>query len=174
MKPNLTIMCGLARCGKSTWIKKNKKDAIVVCPDEIRSKIFGHQFHKPAEEFVWAFAKSMARLLLEQGKSVIIDATNVTYVSRQCWIKMAQEYGVKTKIVWLKTSVKVCKSRNEKSKEGQKVTNEVIDRMASMFDNPVPNKEDNTEVIEIPKSKNEKCLPFSNYYGKEIMRLNLS
>lgn len=162
-------MCGLARCGKSTWIKKNKKGAIVVCPDKIRSEILGHQFYKPAEEFVWALAKAMARLLLEQGKSVIIDATNVTYASRQCWIKMAQEYGVKTKIVWLKTSIKVCQNRNEKSKEGQKVPSEVINRMASMFEDPVLNKEDNIEVIEIPKRKNGYRATLSNYYEKEIM-----
>ena len=82
---------------------------------------------------------------------------------------MAQEYGVKTKIVWLKTSIKVCQNRNEKSKEGQKVPSEVINRMASMVEDPVPNKEDNIEVIEIPKRKNGYRAPFSNYYEKEIM-----
>ena len=42
MKNTLILMCGLARSGKSTWIKKNQADAIVVSPDDIRAEIFGH------------------------------------------------------------------------------------------------------------------------------------
>jgi len=167
LKPTLTLTCGLARCGKSTWVRKNKGNAIVVCPDDIRSKILGHQFHKHAEEFVWAIAKSMTRLLLDQGKSVIIDATNITYGSRYDWIKLAKEYDVKTKIVWLKTSIKVCKNRNAKSKEEQKLPDGVIDKMAEIFRDPESNKRDNVTVIEIPKRKNKKK-HFLNYYIDEL------
>ena len=67
-KAKLIIMCGLPRSGKSTWIRKNKGDAVIVSPDEIRSDIFGHQFFKNCEPWVWAMAKSMVRLLMGQGR----------------------------------------------------------------------------------------------------------
>jgi len=148
----LTVMCGLSRCGKSSWIRKNMGDSVVVCPDEIRSKIFGHQFNVTSEDFVWAVAKAMVRLLLEQNKSVIIDATNLTYSRRDCWVRIAKEYGIKLQIVWIKTSLEVCKRRNAKSKEGSKVPYEVLEKMASIFENPIYN-EDEVDLFELPKSK---------------------
>ena len=116
-KPVLTLMCGIARCGKSTWVKRNKKDAVVICPDLVRSEIFGHQFFKNAEGFVWAFCKSMAILLLEQGKDVILDATNTVYSRRKEWLQVGEDCNAKIQIVWVQTSLKDCKKRNQK---GQK------------------------------------------------------
>ena len=75
----VTLMVSLPRGGKSTWIKNNVKNQVVVCPDIIRKLIFGQRFHKNSEDFVWAYAKGMAKLLLEQGKSIVIDATNLTF-----------------------------------------------------------------------------------------------
>ena len=148
-------MCGLPRCGKSTWIKKNKGEAIVVCPDEVRAKVFGHQFHLEAEGFVWAFVKSMVRLILEQNKDVIVDATHTTYGKRSAWVNMAKDLGVKLRIVWIKTSIEVCKRRSMKSKEGNIVPVEVIDRMAAYFEDPFYEYEEgvNIEVVEMPKSR---------------------
>jgi len=174
-KPILTLMCGLARCGKSTWIKKNKKDAIVVSPDKVRSDIFGHQFHANAEDFVWACSKAFVRLLLDQGKSVIVDATNLSFKRRDPWIKMAQEFDIKLRIVWIKTSLKVCKARNVKGKIDQKVPVEVLDRMALSFENPdymdwnyIEGKGRNkfcVELIEVPyKKKPVQSFGVQNYY----------
>ena len=171
-------MCGLARCGKSTWLNKNKKDAVVICPDEIRAKIFGHQFHQESEGFVWAFAESMVRLLLEQNKGVIIDATNLTYGSRDKWIRIAKEYGIKVEIIWIKTSLKKCKERNKKSKKGNKIPVVVLDRMASMFESPFYNEyKEKIKLIEVSKSKTtlhilkrELGILPSNYYWEEIKK----
>jgi len=152
-KQTLTLMVGLARCGKSTWVQKNKKDAVVVCPDEIRVKIFGHEFHKEAEDYIWAFAKSMTRLLLDQGKSVIIDATNINNYSRDVWIRLAREYKTKIRIVWIKTGIVECLKRNKKA--DRNVPEEVITGMALHFENldykGPSNDNKDIEVIEIPK-----------------------
>lgn len=128
-KPILTLMCGIARSGKSTWIEKNKKDELIVSPDEIRRVIFGHQFHQNAEPFVWSFAEGMARMLLEQGKSVIVDATNVTNFGRNRWILLARDYNIKTRIIFIQTPLKECLARNEKSPEGKKVPEDALIRM---------------------------------------------
>lgn len=154
-KNTLTMMCGLPRCGKSSWIRKNKGDAVVVSPDEIRSDIFGHQFHMCAEDFVWGVAKSFVRMLLKQGKDVIVDATHISFSKRAVWLLIAKEFDAKLKIVWIKTSVEVCKRRSAKSKEGNVVPDAVIDRMAEYFQDPFYEyeKEVDVETIELPKSK---------------------
>lgn len=132
----MTLTCGLPRSGKSTYVKKNSKD-VIVSPDRIRKLIFGHQFHKEAEDFVWAYAKGMAKLILEQGKNVIIDATNLNFYAREQWYKIAKDYNAKIRVIWIKTSLKECKKRNAKSPDGEKLPEKVLDGMARMFENPI-------------------------------------
>lgn len=165
-KLTLTLMCGIARCGKSTWIEKNAKNNVVICPDRIRKLIFGHQFHKDAEDFIWAIAKGMAKLILEQGKNVLIDATNVNYYAREQWYRIAKDYKAKIRVVWVKTSLEECKRRNAKSPKGDKLPAGVLDRMASMFENPIGDngymESAAIELIEVPyKGTNGKS------YGRE-------
>jgi predicted kinase len=167
-------MCGLPRSGKSTWIKKNAKDYVVISPDRIRKLIFGHQFHNDAEEFVWAYAKGMAKLLLEQGKNVLIDATNLNYPTRAQWYAIAFTYDTQIKIVWLKTSLKECKDRNANSPEGEKLPEGVLDRMASIFVNPTEDvsiKEAyNIELVEIPPKGCSKFYVSGNIYLDETLK----
>jgi len=173
--PTVTLMCGLPRSGKSTWIRKNKIDEIVISPDEVRAKIFGHQFFANAEGFVWAFAESMVKLLLEQDKSVIIDATNITSASRYKWIKIAESYKAKVKIVFFKTSLKVCLRRNEKSKAGQKLPEKVINNMAIWFEDPIYSEEEGFEILHVTGKKtsvkkynSKECFIRNNYVGEVL------
>ncbi|MFA5312795.1 MAG: AAA family ATPase [Methanomassiliicoccales archaeon] len=136
MNAKLTLMCGFPRCGKSTWIAKNKVDAIVVCLDVIRKHIFGHQFHREAEPFVMAVAKSMVRMLLDQDKHVIVDATNLVPVFRKEWYAIAREYGAAIEIVWVKTPIHVCLGRNKASSRGEKLPVKVLKSMIDRFVSP--------------------------------------
>jgi len=146
-------MVGLPRCGKSSWIKTNLKDRIVVCPDTIRKEIFGHQFHAPANKFVFAIAEAMTSLLLKQGKSVIVDATHISHASRMSWWPVIKDLDVKSNIVWVFAhedkfkNVEICKMRSRKSPEGEIVPDEVIDRMAFQFEEPDPISEDWAWII---------------------------
>jgi len=132
----VTLMCGLARSGKSTWIGKHSKNNVVICPDRIRKLIFGHQFHKNAEDFIWAYARGMARLLLEQNKNIIIDATNLNYGARSQWYNIAEEYKAKIIVVWVKTSLRKCLVRNNKSPEDEKLPSDVLKKMEMIFEDP--------------------------------------
>ena len=132
----VTLMCGLARSGKSTWIKKHKGNDVVVSPDKIRKEIFGHQFYQNAEDFIWAFSLAMAKLLLEQNKSIIIDATNTTSWSRQKWIDIAHQYKAIVKIIYIKTSFEICKKRNKTCSKEERVPLEILKNMDLMFEEP--------------------------------------
>ena len=130
----LTLMCGIPRCGKSTWISKNKKDAIIVSPDDIRKEIFGHQFFNPGEPWIWAFTKSMIRLLMIQKKDVIINATNLFPWLRREWLCLAYELNYKAKMVLIDTPIEVCMKRNKK--ESHKVPLDKMMLINSAFIKP--------------------------------------
>jgi predicted kinase len=140
-------MTGIARSGKSTWVRKFKGDAVVVCPDTIRKMIYGHQFHTAAEDYIWAMAKAMARLLLLQGKSVALDATLVVDSFREPWLKIAKEYGARTRLVWMGTTVEECQERNRMSVFSKRVPAEVLERMHKAFMTPSPRSADEVLLV---------------------------
>lgn len=138
----LTLMAGIPRCGKSTWIKKNKKDAIIISPDVIRKEIFGHQFHQPANKFVFAISEAMTSLLLKQNKNVIIDATHMTRSLRSAWYPVTKDLNVKTIVVWVfadsdpSKNLEICKIRNKLSKNDEIIPDNVLERMTAQFERP--------------------------------------
>ncbi len=84
MKPVLYVLCGLQGSGKSTYAKKfqramQKDETIVIASsDEVR-----RQYPDAKNETVFQFVYQMANDALADGKSVIIDATNITMKSRR-------------------------------------------------------------------------------------------
>lgn len=84
MKPTLYVLCGLQGSGKSTYAKHfqramNGDEAIVIASsDEVRK-----QYPDAKNETVFQFVYQMANDALADGKSVIIDATNITIKSRR-------------------------------------------------------------------------------------------
>lgn len=131
----MIILVGLPASGKNTWIAKNKKNYIVVELDWIRRNIYGHQWHQEAEPFVIGTAKGFVNMLCSQGKNVIINSTGLTVYIRNEWVNIAKKYDYKTKIVFLDIDPKTCHSRNSK-RVGDKVPEEVIDRMVTMLQSP--------------------------------------
>ena len=141
-KATLKLMCGLPRCGKSTWIKKNLKDEIIVSPDIIRKEIFGHQFHQAANKFVFAISEAMVSLLLKQGKDVIVDATHMTRNLRASWYPVVKDTDSQTVIVLVYADINssknlyIAKQRSRKSPKDEIVPDEVLERMSAQFEEP--------------------------------------
>jgi predicted kinase len=136
-KLTVTLMCGVPGSGKSTWIKNNKKSNVdIISLDEIRRSVYGHQYHKDADVWVIAFAKSMAILLLKQNRSIIVDATNVIPFMRNAWRDIADQYGAVTELVLFDIPLKVCKQRNAGRSKDQRVPNKVIERFAKLMTPP--------------------------------------
>ena len=130
--PKIMIMMGLPASGKSTWIKKHSKDYVVVELDWIRKDVFGHQFHRNAEPFVIGFGKSMVRMLLEQGKNVILDSTCLPEFIRNEWIKLASDYCADITVVHVTTDLKTCIKR-DKMRGKKKVGKDVITNLSTLY-----------------------------------------
>ena len=149
-------MCGIPRCGKSSWIRNNKGNSIVVCPDDIRKEIFGHQFHAPANKFVFGIAEGMTALILKQRHNVIVDATHVTSNLRFAWKCIANQCEADIRVVWvyaykdINKNFAACLERNELSSEGNRLPVEALARMAMHFEAPDPK----AEMLEVAEYRN--------------------
>lgn len=129
-KPILYLMCGIPRSGKSTWAFENKNKGVIVCPDWFRTNIFGHQFEKTAEPFIWAITDTLIRSILDQKKNVILDACNLYPTTRGKYYNIAKEYDAEVICVYVNTPIDICLERNKKSKKNKKVP---IDILKNMF-----------------------------------------
>jgi len=164
-KPVLTLVCGVPRVGKSTWIKSHKANNVVISSDEIRKEFFGHQFHAPANQFVFGIAENMTNLLLKQGKNVIIDATNVTIGARASWRIIASKNEAKVKVVWVYSSKDNCQNlidileRNYYSPKSEQVPDAILFRMMVGFMVPEAISEGNWFEVEEYHSKHGRKLP---------------
>lgn len=157
----MIILSGMSGSGKNTWLnsKRNaniRKEYTTIELDWIRKHILGHQFHQNAEPFVLGIAKAMARLLLSQGKNVLINSTAVALSIRKDWVKLAKEYNYQTKIIFFDTPYEVCYTRNNKRTTNQ-VPEEAMTRMKHLLYAESPSKAiDTADEIQVIKYKKEK------------------
>jgi predicted kinase len=132
------IMSGLPRSGKSTWIKNNRTDKdIVLSSDEIRKKIFGHQYFSPADNFVFGILEGMAPILFKQGFNIIMDATNLSKQSIATWSRISKENNARLIVNSIQTyddialELFACLYRNMKSPKDEQVPHKALLRMAT-------------------------------------------
>ena len=128
-KPNLYLMVGLPRSGKSTIT--NTMGYPIVNPDSIRLALHGQAFIGDAEPMVWVIAKYMVKSLFLAGHSdVILDATNITKARRDEW--KSKKWN--RQFVVVDTPKDVCLER------ANEALIPIIERMANEFE-PVSDEE---------------------------------
>ena len=128
-KPNLHLMVGLPRSGKSTIA--NTMGYPIVNPDSIRLALHGQAFIGDAEPMVWVIAKYMVKSLFIAGHSdVILDATNITKARRDEW--KSKKWN--RQFVVVDTPKDVCLER------ANEALIPIIERMANEFE-PVSDEE---------------------------------
>ena len=134
----LKVMIGLPRSGKSTWIRYNKTNEVIVSADDLRYIVYGQRFWADGEPNMWAIRGMMLKCLMQQGVDLIIDETNTTKERRKPILKMAQEYGYCVTGYVIMTDEKECISRAIEEQQPNLIG--VIERMSKQFQQPEINE----------------------------------
>ncbi len=135
MKPTLTLLVGVPGSGKTTWANKNhKENEVVLSSDLIRKELFNDETNQENNKLVFTTLYNRARELLKSGKSVIIDATNVTIKDRSRALNNFKNFAVSKVAIVFKTATDICKFRDKN--RTRTVGEEVIDKFTEKFINP--------------------------------------
>lgn len=141
VKPKLIILVGCAGSGKSTYaeylVKTQQYEHL--SSDKLRGLYGKDENDQTVNGVVFSQLKFKLSILLAEGKTVIVDATNLTIKDRSRYIQLAKEYKASvTAYVFEITRdelIKRCETRDKAI--GKPIPIDVIDRMLRQFAFPV-------------------------------------
>lgn len=137
--PIIYLMRGLPGSGKFTRAKElsARIGAEVVNRDALRMALLGSYWtgDHADEAKVSFYERSLVSDNLSKGRSVIVDATHVSFASVRAWEPYAQKYGARIEVIDVDTSADICVTRNKvRERRGERfVSEEVIRDMAEKF-----------------------------------------
>lgn len=123
--PQIVLMCGLPRSGKSMFVDKYLRNMQLICPDDIRLA-FGNIFNPNLENYVWTNVYTMTKAHMIRSSNIVIDATNTSYKRVIPFDNLAIDNKYKLIVCLVDTPLEVCLERN---KLAGGVPEEVIYRM---------------------------------------------
>jgi bifunctional polynucleotide phosphatase/kinase len=95
----LIIMVGYPGSGKSTFVKKNFNDYLILSGDILKTE---SKILKQLEKGI------------DEGKSIVIDATNPSKEKRSVFIEIAKKKGIRVRIIHITTSIEESLLQNQK------------------------------------------------------------
>lgn len=148
--PELIFTVGIPGSGKSTWIK-NQKGYEVVSLDDIRRQLTGSISDQSKEDEVVNIGKNRIKQLLNAGKNVIYDGTNVKYWYRQNMLSGLPPAKLKAKIFHVdpNEAVKRIKKDVENKVDRSNVPPDVVKRLHTHFMNTINENQLQNEGFEI-------------------------
>ena len=140
-KLTLWLTVGAPASGKSTWSKKfvEENPSIVrYCPDELRAVFGKNEGDQTVSSVAFEAARSGLNSSLQEGKSVLIDATGMHRKARKQFLEIAEKHGAETHAVVFEVDREELLKRNRKRSEaaGRFVPEFVIDNMLSRYEKP--------------------------------------
>lgn len=109
------IGIGIPGSGKTTILKEfaEKYNYIYICPDDIRAEMLGDASDQSKNKEVWAEAHSRMSSFLEQGKTIVFDATFTNANGRKNFIDIARQSGAeKIQGILFDTPLEIAQARN--------------------------------------------------------------
>ena len=143
--PTLYISCGVPGSGKSTFLKKNKKeDEIIVSRDEIRFNLLkkGDAYFKNEKQVYNLFIQKIGKEL-SIGKNVYADATHLNENSREKLLNNLKKFfpnlNFNIEIIFFKVPLHICLERNNKRDGREKVPENLVVHMFNLLDKSYTN-----------------------------------
>ena len=124
--PTLILLSGLPASGKTTFAAQlaPRLDACVLESDLVRRELFPKRRYTRKESgAVFAEVRERAEAELEQGRNVIIDATNLREWERHGFLKLAERKGADVVAVRLTAPDAVARERLSGPREGASEAN---------------------------------------------------
>ena len=117
-KPELVIMCGSSRCGKSSWIEANLKDTHIVCSfDRFKKALtnawWTQSIHTDFKQNSWNMTYSFFEEITNQQLDVVLDSNNSFANRRALWIDSARRKGYSIRGVEIFTPLEKCIERSK-------------------------------------------------------------
>jgi tRNA nucleotidyltransferase/poly(A) polymerase/predicted kinase len=153
--PTITFLVGPPASGKSTWVSKNRKNAIIISRDDLVDKMrtpygwsYSQSFQYPEfQEKVNTELKRHIASSLKSGKDIIVDMTNMTKKSRSNILKKVPNNYTKNAVVFnVSRSALITRLEKRKKETGKDIPLDVVDRMIKMFQMPTADEFDNIKI----------------------------
>ena len=135
-RPTLVFLCGIPGSGKTTYAKKyveEHSNTIHISSDEIRAELWGSEATQGDNNEVFSLMQSRAIEALNNGQSVVYDATNITRKDRSYIIALCPKFvKIECHIIW--APIETCIERD--AARERTVGKAVIDKMLKRFQAP--------------------------------------
>ena len=135
-RPSLILLVGIPGSGKTTYAEKyieENPNTVYLSSDKIRKELWGDEATQGDNNEVFSLMQSRAITALNNGQSVVYDATNVTRKDRSYIITLCPKFAkIECHIIW--APIETCIERD--AARERTVGKEVIDRMLKRFQAP--------------------------------------
>jgi len=139
--PTFYMLIGVPASGKTTWVEKNKGDALVISSDnliETYAADHGMTYNEVFKEQIkiaTAVVKNEAQKAFASDQDVVWDQTNITKKSRASKLAMVPKHYHKT-AVFFATPPEEEWQRRLDSRPGKSIPAHILDSMVEMLEMP--------------------------------------
>lgn len=136
-RPTLIMLCGIPGSGKTTYAKKyveEHENTVHIASDKIREELWGSEATQGDNNEVFSLMQNRTIEALNNGQSVVYDATNITRKDRSYIISLCPKFvKIECHVVW--APISYCLYRDEFMRK-RTVGKVVIDKMLKRFQAP--------------------------------------
>ena len=132
-RPTLILLVGIPGSGKTTYAESYIEDhscIIHLSSDKIRKELWGDEAIQGDNNEVFSLMQSRAIEALNNGQSVVYDATNITRKDRSYIISLCPKFAkIECHVIW--APIEICIKRD--AERERTVGKAVIDKMLKRF-----------------------------------------